>query len=428
MSRQPINDGFTWMHSGQTGARYIGGNSSTDNGQLLLALDDCLVNGFNSQTVLDIVPNPSSVTINYSSAHGYVERQLLDIRGADDARLNGRHRVLSVKPTSIVVSVAGVVTTSGVITTKIAPLDFESLPVGGNPLRRAYRSKNLSGTRAILRLDMQLPSGHGYDSSFPAMRASINICSSLSATGDAVSSYIEPVKIAGNPNPSGVMSINGSYFWYQSKGRTKTAILENKNPSSWVVVGTGDYFYIFMGVWSDYNSPAYGREKGYRDIYMFGDVPSIHGEVDSLNCALVSAENWNDSETSTPVYTGARVDGVRPSGVFIGEGLSAQSIPLYMSPSGSIQSGYLSGAMPTASAKLFPCPVNGGMVATPVYLYTQASLRAIAPRLLAIPQGISLTNNKAYDLTITDNVLLISVGSDYVASPNYGYYAIDLGD
>lgn len=409
---------FTWMHSGQTGAPQMDGVKLSE-GQMLNVLDAGLVNGFNPQNVSTVKVTASSVTLTYATDHGYELRQLVLVTGATDAKLNGKHRVIAKTRETITLDAKGVTVTTGTITTKIAPLGFESIFGNSTPLKRAYRSANLEGTRTVLYLDASLPTGHGYNATNPAKRLMVDLCEDMTVLGTQINSYTSTINKRGTYK-------NGSLFWYQARPYTKTEPTVSVEFRPWVIVGNGDVFYIF-NEWQDYN--AMGNKL--RDLYAFGDVDSLGGDTDQYNCMWMGAITENDIDGIYQASTGGQIGGDIDSagvGFFIKDHTGVGTIQKFvLSPDGRAAVGY-SGHSLDVPLIPFPNPASQSMVCLPLHTLTNKGLRATMPRLMSIPQHLQ-SNIATHDLTITGNILTVAVFyTNRTSGLENGFYAIDLGD
>lgn len=415
-----MSDRITWMHSGQIGAPQMNGAAGS-NGQMLQVLDACLIDGFNPQTVTTITKTTATVTLTFGVSHGYVERQVITIAGATDAALNGKHRVINLTTNTITIDAAGVAVTTGTITTKIAPLGFESIFGSTDSLKRAYRSVNTQSTQTVLYLDMELPTGNGYHATNPAKRAMVSLCEDMTTLGTQINSYTD-VRNDYATNP------NGSLFWHQARNRSKSTAVTTAKNSAWVVIGNGDYFY-FLTEWTDDTK----RGTGLRDLYAFGDVPSLSGVDDRFNCMWMGGVSANDTGLPYYSFNGARVGGAATTtahtqGFFISDHNGVGGLrDFVLTPDGRgsialsiTASGYeLKGA-------LLPNPSTSSLIGLPLYLVTDGCFRAKSPRIYFLPHNIGYAA-VAMDLTINDDLLVTAMHVNTNNNSFYGYFAFDLG-
>lgn len=414
---------ITYMHSGQTGAVKF---HTATNGQLLTGLDSVLVSGFNEQTATLVVASPSSVTLTYASSHGYANKQLVEVSGATDLNLNGRHRITSMTTTTITIDAANVNSIAGTIQTKVAPLGFESIFGNTDPLKRAYRSQSSLSTKTVLYLDMSYPAGAGYHATTPAMRAMVTMCEDMQTLGVPINDYTSSVN-------NKLINVNGSLFWYQIRGPSKaTAISKMSRDPSWVVVGNDEFFYVFYSWFDSTNA----NSEMLRDLWFFGEMPSLAGPTDRSSCGWAGSISENDTQSN--VYwsnNGGSVGGnpaSDPLGYFIGShDNQAPAVPFTSDL--SFTNSYLS----SGHTGLIPYPNLAilGFVATSMMARTTAGWRARMPSIMYIPQKLNNGSQASssppeHDLKIDDDgVLLVTVANERKSLTIYfGYYAMDLGD
>lgn len=427
-----MSDRITYMHSGQIGAPQMNGAAGS-NGQMLQVLDDCLINGFNSQTVTMATKTATTVTLTFGVSHGYAERQLLLITGASDAALNGQHRVIAKTNTTVTIDAVGVSVTTGTITTKVAPLGWESIFGSNDALKRAYRSINPDNTKTVLYLDMTLPTGHGYNAANPIKRAAVSMCEDMTSLGVQINSYTD-VKNNYGANP------NGSLFWYQARGDAKDAAVNSIKNRSWVVVGNEDYFY-FLTDWQTTNDTWIKQ----RDLFGFGDVPSID-KNDNYNCFWIGAYVVNDATSIYQAANGAKINSNPNNFNYNSESVGTAHGFFISSASGTgdLQSFSLSlgGILYLATMNLsgykiaspltylgFPNANSQSLIIAPLYSMTLGasySLRSEMGCLMAVTQD--LADNKALDLNVVGETLLVATATDGVYKTQNGFFAINMGD
>lgn len=439
-----MDNRVTWMHSKQFGAPQMNGAKNSE-GQMLQVLDACLIDGFNPQTVTAVSIAGNLATLTYGTAHGYELRQILVVSGADDPQLNGRHTVTSKTDTSLVVSlgyIAGAIATAGTITTKVAPLGFESIFGSVNPLQRAYRSSNPLGTRTVLYLDMSYPASNGYNTANPAKRAMIDMCEDMTELGVQINSYTATY----NKKPT---NRNGQMFWYQSRTYKKSLAVNDPKNSDWVIVGNSDYFYIFSTWYLDLSSPL---TQPLRDIGFFGDVISYAGADDKMNCAWIGAIYKNDVPIGDNLYystrgaaIGGAINPLTPYGFLIGKANNTSGLDnfiLNLSPNPQLNtSGFISD--PRFN---YPNSINNGYIGMSLLMETAQGWRGIIPSLKFIPQNLGKGNTGAgtsiytesgtgkdisytfHDKKIDDDILIVAAHySPELSDANMGYFALKLG-
>lgn len=416
---------FTWMHSGQIGAKQMNGAAGS-NGQMLQVLDQALVTGFNPQTVLSATNTATTVTLTYAGPHGYEIRQLVAITGANDVALNGKHRILSKTESTITIDAVGVTVTTGTVVTSIAPLDWESIFGSTEPLKRAYRSKNIQTTQSVLYLDMTMTEGRGYNAANPAKRAMVSICENMITLGVQINSYTDTRNdYATKPN--------GSLFWNQCRHHAQSNAITTSVNGPWVIAGNGDYF-IFLTEWQDYAL----RPAGYKDFYFFGDVESLAGDSDRHNCLWLGSINENDAEGAGLAGVGCATGG-NPTwinttastkiGFFIKNhlgigGLEPVAITHDLSYA-KTTSGY-KGSSPVLNPIKYPNPTSQSLIAMPLYVATPIGLRAVIPNILFIPQDLE-EKVSVFDMTIDNDVLIVAMmGNAQSITRYFGFFGLNL--
>lgn len=441
-----MDNRVTWMHSKQLGAPQMNGAKNAE-GQMLQVLDACLIDGFNSQTVTAVSIAGNLATFTYGTAHGYELRQILSVLGADDPQMNGRHTITAKTDTSLTISlgdVVGAVTTTGTITTKIAPLGFESIFGSVNPLQRAYRSLNPLGTRTVLYLDMSYPASHGYNAANPAKRAMVDMCEDMTEVGVQINSYTTTY----NKKPT---NRNGQLFWYQKRTYKKSIAVNDDRNSNWVIVGNSDYFFMFQ-TWFTYGDSIDYVPEFTRDICFFGDTVSFAGSTDKMNCAWIGQVAKNDVPSGDAIFhssSGARVGGyidtLFPYGFFIGKANNAVGLDPFILSTSDNNSIQLSGH---SSDEIMNYPLSSeyGYLGQSLFMMTTQCWRGLIPCLQFIPQNLGRGNAGkgtagytdpptgydisylTHDLKVEGNTLIVALHYYGASSTPYlGYFALKLG-
>lgn len=137
------------FHGSMDGAPALNGVA----GSLIAVLDACLVNGWGLKTAASITVAGGVATATFSVVHGFAQDAIIQVAGVTPAELNGEKRVLSATPLSLTFDATGVSDgpATGAITVKIAPVGWEKAFSGTNIA--VYRSRDVTGTRAYLRVD-----------------------------------------------------------------------------------------------------------------------------------------------------------------------------------------------------------------------------------------------------------------------------------
>lgn len=138
-----------YFHSGMFGAPVLTGTAGT----FLAVLDACLVNGFGGMNASSLTVSGEVATLVTPTGHPFDEQTVVVIGGATPAGLNGEKRVLSRGANQITFAAPGVAdgAATGTITVALAAAGWEKQFSASN--LAAYRSTDLSSTRAVLRVD-----------------------------------------------------------------------------------------------------------------------------------------------------------------------------------------------------------------------------------------------------------------------------------
>lgn len=413
-----MSDKFTWMHSGQIGAPQMSGASGS-NGQMLQVLDSCLINGFNPQTVTIATKTATTVTLTFGSSHGYELSQIITVSGATDASLNGDHRILSKTSNAVTIDAAGVSVITGTITTKVAPLGWESIFGSTDPLKRAYRSNNMQSSRTVLYLDMALPTGHGYNATNPAKRAMVSMCEDMTTLGVQINSYTD------NEN-SYATKPNGKLLWYQCKAINKTTAVTDSTNRSWVLLGNGSIFYLF-NEWRTFGTSAFP----VRDFYAFGDAISFDGSININDCVWIGSVNDNDATNTAYATVGTKVGGNPATtadikGYMIKGYDGTGGLRALVLTSDGTSAVFTSGAY--GNALNATTTAIKDIIAFPVHILTTDGIRATMPAIKSIPQNLSGDTN-SFDKLVSSRSVLVSAHDSTVSNAgnnNIGFYAIEM--
>lgn len=274
-------------------------------GSMINVLDACLINGIQIGTVNSLTASGKTITAVFGAAHNLMQYQVIKIAGANQAEFNGEHRVLTVpNSTTITFELAALPTIStatGTISASLPPLGWEKpfssvhATVGG---KAAYRSKNLLlSSRPFLRV-VDEPDA-AYSTTY-AKFAKVGIVEDMTDI-DALLGVQAPYDSA-NPNLNWVGSgggsdaVNGWARWYyacSTESSNASYSIDYQAPTNgnctWILVGTGDYFYIIPEIKVGYSAGL---------IYGFGALDSLI-PVDNANTFLSSTLNPKTASENT---------------------------------------------------------------------------------------------------------------------------------
>lgn len=267
---------------------------TNDYGCMIAVLDACLVTGFGSQAVSSITAAGSTATVTFNSAHNFMQYQVIEIAGADQAEYNGLHRILTVPNANSItfeLVVAPTITTAtGTITCKLPPLGWEK-PFGNTGGKAAYRSSNLLlPSRPFLRVVDELDPA--YTATY-AKYAKVAIVEDMTDI-DTMLGIQAPFDSA-NPTKnwvgsgSGATAINGWSRWYYATATNTSNGNDTTAPTAlsrdYILIGNTDYFYIIPVSGTNSASNFYGL------VYGFGAFSS-HLNIDNMNTFLASTQNY----------------------------------------------------------------------------------------------------------------------------------------
>lgn len=402
-----LPSGLNFFSSSDLGVPKMKGLS---NGDLLKVLDFCLIDGTPPTSVLSVVAEIDALKLNYSFGHGYKKGQIILVAGATNPQLNGKHRVSAADGSSVTLNVSGVIEETGVITTQLASLGWDSLFGDTTPLKRAYRSKSAQSAKRVLFLDMTIPAvGNGYHATKPPNRASLSVCADMQVIGVEIDSLTSSKNnFATNPN--------GSLFWHQKRHFVQSLEVSNSN-TTWVVVGNEDFFFIMIG-WCDYGGFAGSK---YRDIYGFGEFISLD-EGSQEKTFLMCAESPNDADSNA-------FQGVQGGQMSANKTTSSLKLHCTTPVSGFAAQGVAplksNAIISGASGVPYPSAYGGGLFCMSLKIYDASyNVIGVLPSILFIENDIKA----ASDCEIIDNVLTVATQayptSDIIPS-SVGFYIGD---
>lgn len=386
-----------WFSSAQLGSIEMNG---ADKDGIIKVLDSCLVSGYGLKSPISVTKDGNNLILNYGVAHNYLSNQVLLIEGADDPLLNGEHRIISLTNNTLTISVVGVLSTAGSISTKLAPLNWESIFGSTDPTRRAYRSRRTTSSKRVIFVDMSNP-----DSTHKSIKASISIYGDMQQIGVGINNLTADLNTA---------AVAGSLFWYQKRG-TSTGEPVRNTVSPWVLVGNDTHFYIMIN-WVD----AYYQSSIWRDIYGFGDMDIVADNTAQDETFLIAAYSVNDSKS--PQHGGANP--ARFTSSVVTDGV----LKVYAAPSNAMLSRF-------AVSPFFTGVVTSGVGGSPFpSAYGDAifatSLKVFAPNNEVVgflPTILFVESNTAgtRDGTVIDDLLLVSTQGafgDVVTPSSIGFY------
>lgn len=260
-------------------------------GSIIAILDACLINGFGSQTISSLTSNEKTITATFGTSHNFMQYQVVNISGADQAEFNGVHRITSVPTNNTftfeLAAAPSAPTATGTISCSLPPLGWEK-PFSSSG-KAAYRStNNLLASRPFLRVVDELDPS--YSPNF-AKYAKVGIVEDMTDINTMVG--VQAPFDSNNPNKnwiatgSGTSVVNGWAKWYYanfnpfSTGPVHDIGSPSDGNRKWIIVGNTDYFYIL---------PCTTTTDIYAHTYGFGSFKSLINNDTSNN--FLAATNY----------------------------------------------------------------------------------------------------------------------------------------
>ena len=366
-----------YFQSTQTGAPQLAGQT----GSIIAILNACLLNGFNLRTLTSITRVGTVATVVADAGHGFRNNDVVHVAGANQSAYNGRVRIREVTTNGFKFDVAGDPATpaTGSLTAKVASLDWES--VFNATIKAVYRSKDVTTTRLLLRIDETPLAG---DVNYGRGTASC-----LAQLWESMLDI---------DNGSGKSEV----FWRKSSTQTADA-------RPWLLIGDGKRFWFCVAWHASY--------PGRYANFCFGDFSSFKAG-DPYRCLLGGYPElgYNYSDPSSNLWT----DIVFGVGATIGQ--TGIVIPRdYIQLGASTTACWVSGVsyqnyLGMGATNLpYPNPADNGIYVMPMLIQekTGPSLRGRVPGLLTPLHSINApqpTPMPGFLLDGTERELLIVPG------------------
>lgn len=394
-----------FFSSRQLGATTMTGATGSE-GEILKVLDDCLIKGLIRRTVGSTSLEGDFLVLNFGASHGYLLHQFLTISGADDAVLNGVHRIVKTTETTVSIAKGAIQIFSGVIETFLTPLGWESIFPEAHPLKRAYRSLHPLSEKVILKLDCVL-----IDTVYagePVKAAKVSVHSALTDinSNESLLTISWPEK-------------DGRLFWLQSVDR-RFDYNSDAAPSEWVLIGDARMFYFAVAPNTNNNQV---ERTAPPTLYAFGELPKIspkdkYNTIISLtyydyvtNLTKSISSHVFDNTGITPWFN---VDSSQTSGVYFLQNVDGtkytSSMERYItSPTTRTTSPVVSGA---ETAVTSPNPITGGLMFNKVQSFRPliACFAGVFPYLRAIRGSIP----QKFEDYLYGDYLMLPVGATSV--------------
>lgn len=267
-----LNTKVKYIHSGMAGTEEV----KNEFGSLVRILKTVLVDGFNEVTSSGASVDNEVLTVNLNVGHGFLEHQVISIKGSGNPLVDKEHRVKSVTNNSIKVNIPGLTNISGILTIKVAPLGYE-LAFNEIEAKGTACFKNKNTVRpAILKVIDALPPNR-YDNSW-VKYARVVAGYDLNGEGNFVLNTKLPkdpvnpdLEVIGN-GVQGAGGVHGYLKWdyaiidrWDQYGE-ETEVVRGSFPTSWQIIGDNRTFYLFI--------KSAGKSIDSYNILSFGDIDS----------------------------------------------------------------------------------------------------------------------------------------------------------
>lgn len=400
-------------------------------GSMINVLDACLINGINIGTVSSLTASGTTVTALFSSAHNLMRYQVIKITGATQPEFNGEHRILTVPNTqSVTFELAAepsATTATGTIAVSLPPLGWERPFSSTNPNsggKAAYRSTNLLlPSRPFLRVVDELDPV--WTSTY-AKYAKVGIVEDMTDIDTMIG--VQPDSANWSGSGAGSSAVNGINKWYYARTDNETITGQNVSDTFtpadgnriWVLVGSGDYFYMLPSV-------AMGSNSNFGSCYGFGAFTSFMPTDNANNFLLATIKSGAASNTNRLPFFGSLTNNIK-------YGISLQrkyDISEQQSTARTIsfQSPSLSEVFSGSSDFFSPKSISGSQVFFPSFILEELVLRGELPGVKIQMQRYSTgdlsTTTCGKDILLNKNVLAYSSANSSLV---FGQVSIKIGE
>lgn len=398
-----------FIHSGQPNAPQMGGVR----GQMLQVLDAVLSTGCCPNTVASAIIEGDLVKLTFGVTHGYEVKQFITIEGANSPLMNGKHRIVKTDVTSIHISKGAMTDVTGLLKTKLSPLDWENMFGSNDATRRAYRSKDITSSRTIMYLDASVPLTP-LSASNPAQVVKFDACANMTVLGTQIDSHTQAY------NDS--FADKGAMYFIQAMNSRLDAAINPAIDTPWIIVGDGKFFYFLVG----FNQNSTALKK--RAIYMFGDMPKVSA-TDEFNC-IYGNSNISLAASKTSTYYDSSVANMTGKFPAWTEGTKfvRDITGLTLRDAVGMRADTFGGEGTTGKGGLAALnPLTFGLVFNDYSALRNSNtlFAGVMPYMKCIPVNLS-TYGDVVDLQQHGNYLLAKVTSSGSASYDYGFVGFDL--
>lgn len=250
-------------------------NLTPTDGSLNALLLACLVNGFNTQSVVSASASSGVVTFNFASDPGFSTLDTVTIAGASNATVNGQFRVQSAASNQVLVAIPGVPdgAVGGTITLKFSPLGW-TRPYSGTGIG-CYRQGGASVTKRFVRVYDNAVAANSYTSFMRGYE-------SMTAVSTGTGPFPTTAQVTGNGSPV-------------SSPSDATGDLPAQQYRAWAVVGTPRFFAIY----TESSRAMYGSSDTKNSLaaanplamanFMFGELANVTKPADAFAHACLAS-------------------------------------------------------------------------------------------------------------------------------------------
>lgn len=311
-------------------------------GALLSVLRAALVTGMGATNVQSLVVASGVATATYATEHGYLDRQVVLIAGANEAPLNGEHRVTVTGTHTLTFGTSqpdG--TATGSITSKLAPAGWLEAFTGTDVA--VFQSQHEDATGCMLRVD------------------------DTGTTTARVVGYktMTNVDTGSGAFPSEAQQAGGLYWpkAHNTTGNRKWAVRADEKSLLFYVQPTtgneGGSIVGFGDLDEEYHDPWRAFLSGHASALFTGGAGclSVTGSAPSVTLCMPSSPSGTSGAEQAYLTSALRSSGASGS------------------PSGSLHS-------------TFPDPAQGGLLLSRPSVISESGYRGPIPGLLHTPQGV----------------------------------------
>lgn len=241
------------------------------NGSVNALLNACLVNGFNTQSVVTATAASGVVTFNFASAPGFSANDTVTVAGASNSTVNGQFRVQSAASNQVMVAIPGVPdgAVGGTITLKFSPLGW-TRPYSGTGIG-CYKQGGAATHKRFVRV---------YDNTAGASPYAYYIrgYENMTAVSTGTGAFPTTAQVAGN----------GQEHYAASNSSGEAAAFQHR---AWVIVGTPRFFVLYAengramySATPDTLNPVSSVAWSAMSMTMFGELANVPKPADTYAC------------------------------------------------------------------------------------------------------------------------------------------------